>query len=157
MTARIAFLGMLIISTLVGCAGKESEVQIGLANCGGRETCPDFQVLISDGLYDYDFIVNESNIKAGPFTTRSSGTLRINIIILVGGDETETKGAIELPLKKDWRWGIDIFIQQNDPIDVCFGCFGSKSYALDTVLGYDENERFFIVWGGNSISDPVVY
>lgn len=150
-------MSLLIIFMLVGCASKESEFRISLANPGGWETCPDFHIMISDGLFDNVFILNESNITAGPLTTRSSGTLRINIIIRVGDNETETKGAIELPLKKDWRWGIDLFIQQNDPIDVCFGCFGSKSYELDPILGYDEDERLFIVWGGNSISNPVLY
>lgn len=157
MTVRIAFLSLLIISMLAGCAGEESLVRISLVNPGSLETCPDFHVMISDGLYDYEFTLNESNIKAGPLPTRSSGTLRIKVEIRLGDSETESKGSLELPLKKDWRWGIDLFIQQNDPIDVCYGCFGSKSYDLDPILGYDENERLFIVWGGNSISNPVVY
>jgi hypothetical protein len=140
-----------------GCTNERAEFRISLTTCAGGRPCPDVQVTVFDGLFDHDFILNESNRAIGPFPTRQSGTLRIVLKIYDDDRETGTVGTLELPLKNDWFWGVDVSFQENNPIDVCFGCFGSKEYELDPVLGYDDNQRLFIVWGGNSIKNPVLY
>jgi hypothetical protein len=156
MNARSVLLSFLVSIVLAGCADERSEVRIRLENLGGAAG-PDFHVSISDGLFDYDFTLNESDRSAGPFPTRSSGTLKIRITLYADDVITETSGTLDLSLKGDWRWGIDIFIQEEDPTGLCFGCFGSKSYELDPALGYEGNERLYILWGGNSIRNPVEY
>jgi hypothetical protein len=78
-------------------------------------------------------------------------------MLFTGGEQTETSAGIELPLKLDWGWGVDIFIQAGDPTHGCFGCMGAESFELDPSLGYDRDTMLHIVWGGNSISNPVYY
>ena len=157
MNARFIFLVFLVVVIFAGCSDEDSEVRVTLANCSDWALCPDFHVTVSDGLWDYAFILNESKKSAGPVSTIGSGTLKIDVSIRVDGTETQTNGTIELPLKKDWRWGVYLFIQEKDPISDCCGCMGSESHDLDPILGYGGNERLYIVWGGNSISNPVDY
>ena len=52
---------------------------------------------------------------------------------------------------------MNFHIQEDNPVDVCFGCFGYEEYDLDPILGFGSNMKLWIVWGGNSISDPVTY
>ena len=145
------------IIILAGCAGDDAEIRIGLQNCGGGVPCPDIHVSIADGMWHRECIMNDSNRSVGPVPTMTSGRLLVTLAVFADNVETETIGALALDLRQGWRWGVDIFIQENDPLDVCFGCFGSKEYELDPILGYDPGIKMYVVWGGNSIRNPVDY
>ena len=157
MNARIIFLFLIVMAVFAGCSDKGSEVRITLQDCSDSALCPDFHVTVSDGFWVHAFVLNETGKSTGRISTKTSGTLMIDVSIRVDGTETGTHGTIQLPLKKDWRWGIDLFIREDDPISGCFGCVGSQSYDLDPILGYDEKERLYVLWGGNWISNPVEY
>jgi len=67
-------------------------------------------------------------------------------------------GQVALDLRRDWRWGIDIFHRDQNPIHGCFGCFGYKAFPiLDPAYVTSNADSVFVLWGGNSISNPVEY
>jgi len=156
----LVLVSLMLISS-IGCSKDRAEIRLGaqrgFESAEGRE----LRVTVSENdrvfLRDFEFVLSDARPSAGPFSTAHSGTLKIACVVLLDGNETNGRGEIELPLRSDWRWGVDFFISQNDPIDTCFGCFGSRAFALDPALGYGEAEKLYVVWGGNSISDPVIY
>jgi len=60
---------------------------------------------------------------------------------------------VTLEVPSDWEWEVQFHLGLLDPADTCFGCAGSQAYELAD----DREERLFVVWGDNSISDPVSY
>jgi hypothetical protein len=62
-------------------------------------------------------------------------------------------GRVLLEVIPDWEWEVQFHIATSDPADTCFGCQGSATFQL---AGQDTNQ-LYVVWGGNSISDPVAY
>jgi hypothetical protein len=83
--------------------------------------------------------------------------MKISFTLIHDGKETETQGVIALELRKDWGWGVSFIIDSEDMLGMRFGCMGGNTYELDEVLGYDESKKLHVTWGGNSISNPVVY
>jgi hypothetical protein len=104
----------------------------------------------SDFRTDYD---SPSVPRTAPFDTQGHGTLS-GQVWLVAGHDTMATGTFDVPLREDWRWGVDIFVADSNPMRYCFGCFGSRSFkAAPSAPG----DSLFLVWGGNSISNPVIY
>jgi hypothetical protein len=62
-------------------------------------------------------------------------------------------GEVSVEVRLDWEWDVQFHLAAEDPAGRCFGCEGSHAYPL----AGDSGAQIFIVWGGNSISDPVVY
>ena len=95
--------------------------------------------------------------REGPFSTAHSGNIHIDFALLDGGVASSTRGSIELPLQHDWGWSVSFSVSDTNPTSRCYGCMGSLEFPLDSALGYDPSMKLYIVWGGNSISNPVVY
>lgn len=66
-------------------------------------------------------------------------------------------GQVTLALKSDWIWGINLHVDSVNPSRYCFGCFGSRSFPLRAGVGRTVRDSLWVTWGGNSISNPVVY
>jgi hypothetical protein len=67
-------------------------------------------------------------------------------------------GRIALDLRKDWGWGIDIYHTDRNPYHMCMGCFGYESFPiLGSAYLTGDGDSVFVIWGGNSISNPVEY
>ncbi|WP_420457019.1 hypothetical protein [Rubrivirga sp.] len=84
---------------------------------------------------------------AGPATvacTVSSGT-------------ASTTGTLDLDLEAGWRYHVFCAASATDPADLCFGCRGSTSVALDPAFGLPADHRLWLVWGGDSVDNPVLY
>lgn len=82
------------------------------------------------------------------FITRNSGTLHVRFV--VGAPDTIAMGTIDLPLKKDWEWGIRAFIADRNPTDFSF-CVEATSFPLRrAVPGADS---LYIAWGGTRLSE----
>ncbi len=92
-----------------------------------------------------------------PFPTPTSGTLQVDVVLRdsTGGHFTHT--SIVLDLRPDWIWEVDLVVGRVNPFETCFGCSGTKSCALDSVYQEVPGDSLYIVWGGTSISHPVVY
>jgi hypothetical protein len=92
----------------------------------------------------------------GKFETRTSGEL-LTSFWLVQGADTLSSGDLRLELLPDWEWNISFFRADQDPSLLCFGCVGSVAFELDAALQTMSADSVWLVWGGNSISDPVIF
>ena len=68
-----------------------------------------------------------------------------------------SSGLITLPRRSDWRWRVTISAATADPALLCFGCVGSHAFGLAEAFRMPERDSIWVVWGGNWISDPVIY
>ena len=148
-----------LVLALTACA--KSEVAFSFNADSARGLTTDLvHVRFTDGLYEHTLEgrhFRKSSDWGVPHTeyfgTRDRGTLFGAVWLLSGGD-TVAAGTIDLPLKDDWRWFVSIFVADSNPMRYCFGCFGSRSFkAAPSAPG----DSLFLVWGGNSISNPVIY
>ncbi len=87
------------------------------------------------------------------FGTQDHGTLR-GAVWLVSASDSIAAGTVDLPLRDDWRWSVDIFVADSNPMRQCFGCVGTRSFKAAPGAPGDS---LFLVWGGNWISHPVTY
>lgn len=102
-------------------------------------------------------LVLEEYEREGPFSTAHSGNIHVDFALLNNDVASSTRGSIELPLQHDWSWGVFFQVSDTNPTSTCYGCMGSLEFPLDSALGYDPSMKLYVVWGGNSISSPVVY
>ena len=66
-------------------------------------------------------------------------------------------GTVTLPLRRDWRWNVSVQSATTDPKFECFGCLGSQAFPLIAEYQAPDRDSIWVVWGGNSISAPVIY
>jgi hypothetical protein len=66
-------------------------------------------------------------------------------------------GTVALPRKSDWHWSVTIWAATTSPEEGCFGCFGSRAFALADGFRPLERDSIWLVWSGNSINDPGIY
>jgi hypothetical protein len=88
--------------------------------------------------------------------TRSSGTMRVAFRFASGGT-VAAEGSAEVPLRADWAYGFDVHVDSLDPRRSCFGCIGSRAFPLAAAYRRSPRDSVWLVWGGNSIRNPVVY
>ncbi len=101
--------------------------------------------------------VQPGHAVAGPFATATSGDLQITAALVDQFDHELAGGTLALPLQPDRRYGIWVSLASGDPTAGCLGCAGSRSFPLDPALDYEPGLSLSIVWGSNSLSNPVVY
>jgi len=141
---------------------EDTEARIGFNNETWRMLTPPEVRIVWDsdswlGRRTNTVELDGEHISAGPFATAQSGTIRIHFALLKDGVPTSTTGEIQLGLRRDWGWGVGFMVDNESPEGRCFGCFGATEFELDPVLGYSPELKLYVVWGGNSISDPVIY
>jgi len=88
--------------------------------------------------------------------TRAQGEIEVRYQLRASG-QLLSQGAVVLPLREDWRWGVGIHAATSDPRLLCFGCVGSQAFALAPDFRPPGRDSIWVVWGGNSISHPVIY
>lgn len=154
---RILCLACVCALTLLAGCFEKSEVRFSIAGDAQSGITPAVRVSFFDGFGFHEVTLDSLHRSAGPFSTRSSGELKILCSVLSSTGVPLNEGAFALAIKEDWRWGVDLFFSENNPMEGCFGCLGYTSLALDPSLGLGENVLLYIVWGGNSISNPVIY
>jgi len=153
---------VLLLVLVTGCSRKS---QVSFSNLGAtaftdsvRVSPPHVSVSWSkQGVFPGRNLVLDEYDREGPFSTAHSGNIHIDFALLNGGVASSTRGSLELPLQHDWGWGVDFWVSDTNPITMCFGCMGSLEFPLDSALGYDPSMKLYILWGGNSISNPVEY
>lgn len=121
-----------------------------------------FVIEFSDGRTVWRLIGDDFSDGAGSrhdtreFETKTSGEL-VTSFWMVQGRDTLSSGELRIDLRSDWRWNISFFRGSEDPSGTCFGCVGSAAHALDEVLRTVPADSIWLVWGGNSISNPVIF
>jgi hypothetical protein len=91
------------------------------------------------------------------FDTPTSGSARVSFVMVLPGGREVSSGAAIVTLRGDWLWGFDLMSSTEDPAKRCLGCYGSKSFVLPADLRTTGRDSLWLVWGGNSIKNPVVY
>ena len=87
------------------------------------------------------------------FSTVTNGTLSVDFTLTSPSQIPLSEGHVELELRNDWRWEVQFHLAEHDPTARCFGCIGAGRFPLAS----DDTLSLWVVWGGNSISNPVVY
>lgn len=90
------------------------------------------------------------------FATRRQGDLRIGFRFASSG-LTLSEGEATVPLRSDWRYGFDIRVDSLDPTRLCFGCMGARAFPLAAAYRRTAGDSVWLIWGGNSIRNPVIY
>lgn len=152
---------MALAGVLVACGAGESRIRFGVH--GDVETLrPLLEITATRG--DWSLRLTGEEIGAGDSPTSSpelstpgSGELTVEVILRRPGEAVLAEGAIELDIRDDWVWGVDVFLTNENPMRTCFGCLGHEAFAIPAGLTAEPDDSLFIVWGGNSISEPVVY
>ena len=166
---------VLMVSLLAGCAGAptptpdappdaELPAQVVVsAHLPPPLSIDGLTVHLDDGTRHWtvrgeELVHASGNVWRGaPQGTARHGSLQVRFV-LEGTDGTvASSGGITLSLKPDWIHGVDIHAATEDPRRYCFGCQGSVRFELDPVAASPAADAIYVVWGGNSISSPVVY
>lgn len=96
------------------------------------------------------------NLVAPAFSTPAHGTALVQVAL--DGDTTgASERRISLGLRSDWEYGVDITADSLDPKRLCLGCIGSMAFPLPPARQRTPRDSLWITWGGNSISNPVVF
>lgn len=91
------------------------------------------------------------------FETPDRGTLEIDVVLARPGEPPLATTSVALEIRRDWIWGVGVFLTDANPADECFGCTGHRAVALPDTLTPETQDSLFVVWAGNSINEPVVY
>lgn len=81
--------------------------------------------------------------------TRTTGEIQISFRLEAKGD-TVSEGSVTLPLRSDWRWGVQVVSATADPGDACSDCVGSKAFPLAREYRGPERDSVWLVWGGQA-------
>ncbi|HEX3159775.1 MAG TPA: hypothetical protein VHQ45_14745 [Gemmatimonadaceae bacterium] len=124
------------------------------------------RVRIDDGGRTYqlgpsDFIAEPAGTTAiyrsRELSTRTRGTLRMAYALVAPSGDTASLGQVELPLRSDWVYSVNVMPDTSDPAQRCFGCQGSRAFGLTAAYVRPDVDKVYVTWGGNSISNPVIY
>jgi len=83
--------------------------------------------------------------------TRIKGEIQIFFRLEAKGD-TVSEGSVTLPLRNDWRWGVQVISATSDPRDACSDCVGSKAFSLAREYRGPERDSVWLVWGGQALT-----
>lgn len=161
-TGRVPWIALATsLAAACGPGVGESRVQFGVH--GDVETLRPLLTLTATA-GDWAVVVNgeeigtpESPNHSREYRTPDAGTLRIEAVLKRPGEAALATGTIDLEIRDDWIWGVGIFLTDENPTEMCFGCIGYEAFAIPEGLTGAPQDSLFMVWGGNSISDPVVY
>lgn len=104
-----------------------------------------------------DFTTEDGHSPRTPSVrTARDGVLTVTVRLEDAGAPI-TQATVELPLQPDWGWTIEVLTATEDPQRLCFGCSGARALPLPDALRPPGQDSLWIVWGGNSIDNPVVY
>jgi len=88
---------------------------------------------------------------ATPHTPRyevgDAGSLQVEVLLTRGQGDTLTSGRVDIPLRPDWRFGVSVHVQRENPGRVCVGCAGVEAFPLREVS--DAADSLYIAWGGS--------
>ncbi len=157
-TGYLALLGL-----TVACAEERSgisaeasllpPIQPSALTVTFREGNRTWQVLGSD----IPPVVYEDGPPARQWGTGTSGSIAVAFELVDSTGGTPVTGAITLPLQRDWRWFVHFYNVTANPAQYCFGCAGTRSLALPEALRTEGRDSLWVVWGGYSVSQRVVY
>ena len=159
-----ALVGLLAAVLFPACSNEASDARLSARfSASAPLSLAMVTVDVTDGTHQWqwtgsDFVATASSPtpQTPEHATRNAGTLQLRVQ-LSDGSVVVADGEVTLDLRSDWRWTIDIMTSTTDPRSVCFGCVGSRSVALPSAYRAAGRDSLWVVWGGNSIRNPVIY
>jgi hypothetical protein len=153
-----------VVSSCVafGCEDEdEALVSFSILSEPGRLDSSTVTVRFSDGggsrtVLGDDFAGDDRRADTREYATRTRGTLEVFVEVDTDAGRVAS-GTLDLPLQPDWRWSINLFLDEQNPHETCIGCFGYVSFPVLESYRTSPAESLWMTWGGNSISNPVVY
>ncbi len=165
LTNRLSLIPILVILLFSGCSDDQALVRVNLSKYD-LLTRDMLTVAVNDGrsVWLFDASDFDENPQYGgawstpEVETSNSGTVTVEFVLIDPSGQEISHGSASETLRPDWRWGFTISRKDTDPMLDCFGCFGSESFPiLNPAYAFSDSDSVFIVWGGNSISNPVDY
>lgn len=90
--------------------------------------------------------------------TISDGTLTMWFRLEGPGGLLVSSGKVSMPLREDWRWGIGLHRFSGPPRGKAFGEVGRQSFEIiEPAYAATDSDSVWVIWGGNSVSNPVIY
>lgn len=156
-------MGVLALTVVLAACGKVQESRIQFGVQGDVQTLrPLLTVtatstawsLVLDGT---DIGTTENPNRTPQFRTPGDGTVVVSVLLGNSLGQPLASGDIQLELRRDWVWGIDIYLTNRNPFETCFGCRGYRAVPIPAGIAAEPDDSLFIVWGGTSISHPTVF
>jgi hypothetical protein len=156
---------LLVVST-VGCAScsEHPDARLALrATLPGRLDITMLRVVATDGIQSWSFTdtdfraLNAVQFEGPQVATATRGTLAVRYTLVMPNGTIASEGQVTLDLRSDWGWSVSIHGDTLDPRARCFGCLGSRAFALAEPYRSTAADSVYIVWSGNSIGKYVVY
>ena len=150
--------GALLLPLLVAaCVSSEprAEVEFSYADFSQGAAPPAFlRVRYDDGGGAHELrggptLLPDAALVFPAVRTRTSGVLTVDAAIVTDQGDTLAKNRTVLPLRPDWRWGVDVFAATGTESLPCGGCVGRTASPFRTTTSRDS---LYIVWGGRRIS-----
>ena len=98
-----------------------------------------------------------------PYETARRDTLAVRAVLVTAGGDTLASAAARLPLEPDWRWEVHVRVGDTrvDPEPGAMGLAGATSAPLHAAGRRPgsgrPNERLYLFWGGDRLSQELVY
>ena len=149
-------LALLSLVALAGCSlvgGAPAEVRFTAALPDGAA----IQVsAAADGL-DVPLVAqsNDGRRLVSDAVDVSAGGVDLSCAVSAGG--ASTRGTVGLALAAGWEYTVDCAVGDENPAAACFGCQGTRAFALDPALGRPPSDSLFVTWSGVDPENPVVY
>jgi hypothetical protein len=157
-TCWIALLGLTI-----ACAEERSGISVSASLAPPLHPCLLTVTILESGRSreargcDFATDVNWGTPHSPEWGTSTSGDLTVSFVLADTAGAWQVTGQATLPLRPDWRWGVQFANTTQNPAAQCFGCAGSLAFPLPPAARAAGRDSLWIVWGGNSIAHPVVY
>lgn len=113
----------------------------------GQVTGP--QMLVSEG--------GPVLIGSPKYHTATAGTLTVDVTF-TDGAAVVSSGRVELPLKGDREWAVDLQADTLDPTRGCFGCTGHRAFPIAPAYRRSPADSLYVVWSGSPATDaPIIF
>ena len=161
MLRRMMVMGLALL--IVGCSDERAYIRAA-ASLSAPLDVGMLTVTFHDGSRKWEVRGSEFSVQPGlgmpqslEYCTGTSGTVDLSFAITDPSARLVVSGEVTLPLRPDWRWRVDFINGPDNPADFCFGCAGSLGFALPEAFRASDRDSLWVVWGGNWISNPVIY
>jgi|GEM_PF-2114039 len=158
------FISIIIIGMICACSFEnDARVSFQFSAEPADTTYSDtLRVQFSDGqrtrsVYVPGFLTLSNPFRTEDFYTENSGELRIKFWVFEETEDSIAFGKVALNLERDWSWSVRFYRGEMNPFYACFGCSGYRSFPIDTAYQITGADSIYVIWGGNSISNPVIY
>ena len=161
-----------LCSFLVGCSlFGEDDAGVRFTISRGVFLSNDFQITFWDGREERNVTKKHfssdsprsADLSTDYFETATAGSLRVAFALNQPDGDRLANGNLQLDLREDWKWSVSVRADNasHDPLRDCMGCFGYRSFPIDTTALEEEYpsspDSIYVVWGGNTLDNDRVY